>query len=281
MSRKRCPFRSYEKEEIMKTIGFIGCGNMASAIIKGLIGDGFDPADIRIYDHHPEKTDVFAKVGAVIYSDETEVAKNSDAVVIAIKPQVMKELLLKLGKCAPEAVYVNIAAGVTTASMKRLLGYDAKVVRVMPNTSLTMGLGATAICRTAPVSEDEFGFVKNMFACAGIVEETDEDMMNAIISVNGSSPAYVYYMAKAVLDGAEKQGIDRTAALRLFVKVLEGSAKMLAESGMPPQELCDRVCSKGGTTIEAINVFDRHSVSDAIIEGMEACTKRAGELDLN
>ena len=264
----------------MNRIGFIGCGNMASAMIGGLIKTGCDPALINVFDIDADKARAFGERGANVCSDEPDVAIKSDFVVLAVKPQVMKPLLEKLGGANKNAVYVCIAAGVSTASVKRFLGYDAKVVRVMPNTSLLMGLGATAMSHSEPVSDAEFAFVKGLFESSGIVEEVGEDMMNAVISVNGSSPAYVYYLAKAVVDGAEKQGIDRDTALRLFAKVLEGGAKMLTDSGLSPDELIDRVCSKGGTTIEAINVFDARGVEDAVIEGMEACTGRACELDL-
>ena len=264
----------------MKRIGFIGCGNMASAMFGGIIKTGYDPALINAFDIDAEKARAFGERGANVRADEIGVAENSDFVVLAVKPQVMKPLLEKLGACNENAVYVSIAAGVSVASVKRLLGYDAKVVRVMPNTSLLMGLGATAISRSEPVGGEEFAFVNTLFASSGIVEEVGEDMMNSVISVNGSSPAYVYYLAKAVADGAEKQGIERGTALRLFAKVLEGSAKMLTDSGITPEELIDRVCSKGGTTIEAVNVFENRGVHDAVIEGMEACTRRAEELDL-
>ena len=264
----------------MKSIGFIGCGNMASAMIGGILKTGYDPALINVFDIDADKARVFSERGVKVRADETDVAVNSDFVVLAVKPQVMKPLLEKLGACSKNAVYVSIAAGVSVASVKRFLGYDAKVVRAMPNTSLLMGLGATALAHSEPVSDEEFVFVKTLFASSGIVEEVGEDMMNAVISVNGSSPAYVYYLAEAVADGAEKQGIDRGVALRLFAKVLEGGAKMLTDSGVTPEELVDRVCSKGGTTIEAVNVLDRRGVHDAVVEGMEACTSRAEELDL-
>ena len=187
----------------MKNIGFIGCGNMASTMIGGILKTCYDPAKINVFDIDAAKADAFGKRGVSVRADELDVAKNSDFVVLAVKPQVMKPLLEKLGACNENAVYVSIAAGVSVASVKRFLGYDAKVVRVMPNTSLLMGLGATAVSHSAPVSGEEFEFVKTLFASSGIVEEVGEDMMNSVISVNGSSPAYVYYLAKAVADGAE------------------------------------------------------------------------------
>ena len=264
----------------MKRLGFIGCGNMASAMFGGVVKTGFDPALISVFDIDAAKARALGERGAAVRADELDVAKNSDFVVLAVKPQVMKPLLEKLGACAENAVYVSIAAGVSVASVKRFLGYDAKVVRVMPNTSLLMGLGATAVSHTPPVTDGEFEFVKSLFASSGIVEEVGEDMMNSVISVNGSSPAYVYYLAKAVADGARQQGIDPDVALRLFAKVLEGGAKMLTDSGLSPDELIDRVCSKGGTTIEAVNVLEERGVHGAVIDGMKACTKRAEELDL-
>lgn len=253
---------------------------MATAIIKGLLGSDYSPKDIYVYDIDEAKVSQFTEKGINGCSDERSVALSSDFVVLAVKPQVIEELLVKLGNCAENAVYVSIAAGISTATIKRILGYDAKVIRVMPNTSLLMGLGATALSYTPPVTEDEFGLIESVFAASGIVERIDESLMNAIICVNGSSPAYVYYLAEAVIDGAEKQGIDRETALRLFVKVLEGSAKMLSDSGDTPSELISKVCSKGGTTIQAINTFNQRGVHDAVVEGMDACTRRAAELDI-
>lgn len=264
----------------MRKIGFIGCGNMATAIIKGISKNGILPSDIYVYDIDSEKVSNFVNLGMNACDGERDVVKKSDIVFLAVKPQVFEGVLKTIGDCSKDTVFVSIAAGITTDTIKRILGYNAKVVRVMPNTPLLLGLGATALSFVEPVSEDEFKTVKSIFETSGIVEQVDESMMNAIISVNGSSPAYVYYFAKAVADGAKNQGIDGNTALKLFAKVLEGSAKMLVESGHTPEQLIDMVCSKGGTTIEAVRILERDNVDKTIDEAMKACTKRAEELDI-
>lgn len=265
---------------MMKKIGFIGCGNMASAIINGISNNGVPSNCIFVYDIDSDKLSHFYEIGMNACVDERDVVEKSDIVFLAVKPQVIEGVLKKIGNCSENTVFVSIAAGITTDSIKRLLGYDAKVVRAMPNTPLMLGLGATALSFVSPVSRDEYDIVKEIFETSGIVEDIDESMMNSVISVNGSSPAYVYYFAKAVADGAKNQGIDSDVALKLFAKVLEGSAKMLVESGYTPEQLIDMVCSKGGTTIEAVKILQRDHVDETIDEAMKACTKRADELDI-
>ena len=148
----------------------------------------------------------------------------------------------------------------------------------MPNTPLLLGAGATALCRGKSVPDDEFERVKEIFAASGMVEVLPEEQMNAVISVNGSSPAYVYLMAKAMVDGASEQGIDPKTALRLVAGTLEGCAKMLTDSGHSPDELIRMVSSPGGTTLKALDVlYDRHFES-ALKDAMLACTRRAEEL---
>lgn len=264
----------------MKKIGFIGCGNMATAIIKGISSNGIAPERIFVFDVDSGKMSHFSEKGMNACSCETDVVVKSDIVFLAVKPQVIEGVLRSIGDCSADTVFVSIAAGISTDTVKRILGYDAKVVRAMPNTPLLLGLGATALSFVPPVSREEFDIVRDIFATSGIVEEVDESMMNSVISVNGSSPAYVYYFAKAVADGAKNQGIDADTAIKLFAKVLEGSAKMLTDSGYTPEQLIDMVCSKGGTTIEAVKILERDNVDKTIDEAMKACTKRAEELDI-
>ena len=156
--------------------------------------------------------------------------------------------------------------------------YKRQVVRVMPNTPLLLKKGATALCPSENISDDDKTIVYNMFAGSGVCEYIEESHMNEIIAVNGSSPAYIYLFAKAMADYAKNCGIEYDKAMNLVCATLEGSAAMLRDSGEPVETLIDRVCSKGGTTIAAMDKLKEHGFYEAVLDGMDACTKRAEEL---
>lgn len=260
-------------------IGFIGAGNMATAIIGGLIRCDFNKKDILVYDVFADKLNTFADMGLSVADSAISLTKNSDIIVLAVKPQQYGEVIEGIAAAADMSkTFVSIAAGITIDFVRTKLSLNAPVVRVMPNTPLLMGKGATALSPSENVSYEVFELVKGMFECSGVVEVLPESLMNAVISVNGSSPAYVYLFAKAVCDSAETQGIDRITAMRLFAAVLEGSAEMLRYSGDDPDTLIAKVSSKGGTTIAALEQLYAHGFEAAIDDAMKACTKRAEEL---
>ncbi len=260
-------------------IGFIGAGNMATAIIGGLVRSGFEKKDIFVYDVFKEKLSTFANMGLSVSDSSLSLTKEADIIVLAVKPQQYGEVIEGISSEATmDKTFVSIAAGITIDFVRRKLSINAPVVRVMPNTPLLLGKGATALSPSDNVSDEVFGVVKGMFECSGVVEILPESLMNAVISVNGSSPAYIYLFAKAVCDSAEAQGIDREVAMKLFAKVLEGSAEMLRSSGDDPDTLIQKVSSKGGTTIAALERLYAHGFEEAIDDAMKACTKRAEEL---
>lgn len=260
-------------------IGFIGAGNMATAIIGGLVRSGFEKKDIFVYDVFKEKLSTFANMGLSVSDSSLSLTKEADIIVLAVKPQQYGEVIEGISSEATmDKTFVSIAAGITIDFVRRKLSLNAPVVRVMPNTPLLLGKGATALSPSDNVSDEVFGVVKGMFECSGVVEILPESLMNAVISVNGSSPAYIYLFAKAVCDSAEAQGIDREVAMKLFAKVLEGSAEMLRSSGDDPDTLIQKVSSKGGTTIAALERLYAHGFEEAIDDAMKACTKRAEEL---
>lgn len=264
-----------------KTVGFIGGGNMAGAIIGGIVRTGaYPPEQIVVYDRHAEKREALKeKTGVRTAQSEEELTAGSSLVFLSVKPQNFSEVLEKIKPVAdPGKVFVSIAAGITSTYISEKLGYDCPVIRAMPNTPLLIGKGATALCKTGTVPEDSFQLVRSFFAACGIVETVTEEQMNAVISVNGSSPAYVYLLAKAMTDSAVEQGIDAKTALSLICQTLEGSAGMLRLSGYTPQTLIDMVSSRGGTTIEALQVLRNRGFERTVDEAMKACTKRAEEL---
>lgn len=264
----------------MKKIGFIGAGNMATAIINGIISQNNGKADfISIFDVSQEKCDLMQSIGVNICTSGVDVVNTCDIIVLAVKPQNYAEVLTSLKDVVnTEKTFVSIAAGISIAFVQENLGCECPVVRVMPNTPLLLKKGASALCPSDNISEENKQIVYDMFAGSGVCEYLTEDYMNKIISVNGSSPAYIYFFAKAMADYAKEVGIDYDKAMNLICATLEGSAAMLRESGDSVDVLIDKVCSKGGTTIEAINTLKERKVDEAIKDAMAACTKRAEEL---
>lgn len=264
----------------MKKIGFIGAGNMATAIIKGLMAQNNNNADfINVFDVSAEKCELMHSLGANVCTSSNDVLANSDIIVLAVKPQNYPEVLERLKTSVDESkTFVSIAAGISIAYVQNLLGCKCPVVRVMPNTPLLLKKGASALCPSENISEEDKIIVYNMFAGSGVCEYITEEHMNEIISVNGSSPAYIYLFAKAMADYAQAHGIDYGKAMNLVCATLEGSAAMLRESGDSADVLIDKVSSKGGTTIAALDKLREHSFYEAVQDAMDACTKRAEEL---
>ena len=263
----------------MKKIGFIGGGNMATAIIKGLIAQNGSADFIGVFDLSEERRNAMREMGVNVYSSSPEVVRLSDIIVLAVKPQNYAEVLEEIrGEAGTDKTFVSIAAGISIAYVQNALGCACPVVRVMPNTPLLLKKGASALCPSAEISAEDKQVVYDMFAGSGVCEYITEDHMNEIISVNGSSPAYIYLFAKAMADYAASKGIDYDKAMNLICATLEGSAAMLRESGDSADVLIEKVSSKGGTTIAALEKLREHGFTDAIFDAMEACTKRAEEL---
>lgn len=263
-----------------KTIGFIGAGNMANAIISGiLLHEVTLPQNIFVYDIDKEKCDKLGKKGISVCRTLCDVLTSSQYTVLAVKPQNYEEVLKELSKKVTEdKIFVSIAAGISIEYIQKTLNCSLPVVRVMPNTPVLLGKGASALSKSGNISEEDFDFVKSLFALSGVAEELPESLMNTVIAVNGSSPAYIYLFAKAMIDYACENGIPHDAALNLVCASLEGSAAMLRESGDTPEILIKKVCSPGGTTIEAVNTLNEYSFYDAVKKAMDSCTKRAEEI---
>lgn len=263
-----------------KKIGFIGAGNMTTAIINGILKNKAKNAeDIIVYDPDEEKVKLMQEKGIKGAVSGAALTSESDIIVLAVKPQSYDEVLGQIKSSADDKkVFVTIAAGISIEYVQKGLEKNCPMVRVMPNTPLLLGKGATAMCRSENISDGDFNEVYNIFALSGDVEILPENKMNEIIAVNGSSPAYVYLFAKAMVDYAQSVGIDAKTALGLVCKTFEGSAEMLRSSGDTPEKLIEKVSSKGGTTIEALKVLNERQVPKAIFDAMAACTKRAEEL---
>lgn len=264
----------------MNKIGFIGAGNMATAIINGMLSNKVvNASDVYVFDLDKQKLEIMSSQGINACQNANAVVESCHFVVLAVKPQNYQEVLQGISSSVTDnTVIVSIAAGISIDYVVSTVGKKCPCVRVMPNTPLLLGCGATALCPSDNITEEDFCVVKNMFATSGVCQVLPESQMNTIISVNGSSPAYVYLFAKAMCDYATEQGISADVAMDLICATLKGSAEMLMQSGDTPDELIKKVSSPGGTTIAALNVLDEGSFYQNIKDAMQACTKRAEEL---
>ena len=264
----------------MTSVGFIGAGNMGFAIIKGIAGTNLrDSVKLYAYDPKPEMLDRLSEFGAAPCTTEKELAEKCDYVFLAVKPQQLDVVLDAAAAGLDESkVIISICAGITAEYIQSKTMPNAKVVLVMPNTPLLLGEGASAMAKNAAVNEDEFEFVKNIFASCGKVAVVPENKMKEIIAVNGSSPAFIYLFAKAFVDYAKSEEIDENAAKELFAQSLIGSAKMITDSGYTIDELIKMVSSPGGTTLAGLAELYDGNLEKTVKKACESCTKRAYEL---
>ncbi len=264
-------------------LGFIGGGNMAFAIAGGVLASELcAESDMYISDPNDAALEKFSALGVSV-STQNKNALQADYIILAVKPFIMPlvltELREKYSDLIADKVFITIAAGIDIGTIKEALGYDAKVVRVMPNTPAMALAGMSVItAEHEPVTNDEYDTVIKIFKAVGEVEILPESLLNSVIALSGSSPAYVFMMIEAMADAAVRDGITRPAAYRLAAQSILGSAKLLLETGKHPGELKDMVCSPRGTTIEAVKKLEECGFRSAIIEAMEACTDKANNL---
>ena len=268
------------KEENMK-LTVIGLGNMATAMISGIIKAGvFTPHDITGSDASSsqiQKAESDLKINTTDSNEEA--VKGSDYVIIAVKPQIYETVLPQIASArSKEQVIISIAPGKTLSYLEEGLGKDAKIVRIMPNTPALVGEGCTGVCRNTNVSDEEFDLVMKILTSFGKAYEVAEKMMDAVVAVSGSSPAYVFMLIEAMADGAVAEGLDRATAIRMAAQAVLGSAKMVLETGKHPGELKDMVCSPAGTTIEAVAVLENGAFRGTVIDAMSACAEKSRQI---
>ena len=257
--------------------GFIGAGNMAQAMIGGILKEKLVSKDEIIASAATQKTldAVKDKFGVQTTLDNQEIAK-ADMIFLAVKPvyceQVLREIKDKLTK---DRIIVSIAAGKTMAWLEEQLGKDTKIVRTMPNTPALVGAGITAVCPNEQVTDKELTQVCEVLESFGKAEVIKESMMDAVIAVSGSSPAYVFMFIEAMADAAVAEGMPRAQAYRFAAQSVLGSAKMVLETGKHPGELKDMVCSPAGTTIEAVRVLEQTGFRGSVMECMKACADKS------
>lgn len=262
-------------------IGFIGCGNMASAMIGGILRKGiFHKEEIIVSNLTKDGSKRSReRLGVTATMDNREVVKSAKIVVLAVKPQFYEEVLGEVKDLlTPEHMVVGIAPGKTLAWLEEKCGLPLKVVRLMPNTPAQVGEGMTGACINDKVTEDDLTQVRAITDSFGRTEVVPERLMDAVGAVSGSSPAYVFMFIEAMADAAVAQGMPRKQAYQFAAQAVLGSAKMVLETGMHPGELKDMVCSPAGTTIEGVRTLEKTGLRSAVFEALQACAEKGKRL---
>ena len=257
-------------------LGFIGTGNMAGAIMGGIIKEGIiSPDEIigaDVFEAGREK--VKTMYGIHVTADNIEVAEKADTLFLSVKPQFYASVISEIKDSVREnQLIITIAPGKTLAWLEEQFGKKLKIVRTMPNTPAMVGEGMTAVCPNDSVTKEELDYALQILGAFGKTEVVPEHLIDAVVSTSGSSPAYVFMMIEAMADAAVADGMPRAQAYKFAAQAVYGSAKMVLETGKHPGELKDMVCSPGGTTIEAVRVLEERGFRSALIEAMKACAE--------
>jgi pyrroline-5-carboxylate reductase len=259
---------------------FIGAGNMAEALIRGLLRAGTSPGQITATVRRPERIVELEKAhGLVAITDNAAAAKDADVIVLCVKPQAMARVVAQIAPVVnPSKLLISIAAGVPIAAIERKLGAGSRVVRAMPNTPALVGLGATALSGGGHATAEDVAFAQKLFDAVGITTVVDESLLDAVTGLSGSGPAYMFLVIEALSDAGVKVGLSRHVALKLAAQTVLGSARLLIETGQHPGHLKDQVTSPGGTAIVGLHTLEAGGLRTTLIDAVEAATKRAKEL---
>ncbi|MFZ5469241.1 MAG: pyrroline-5-carboxylate reductase [Myxococcota bacterium] len=261
-------------------IAFLGAGNMAEALIKGLLRSGVSADHVTATARRTERQEELRRLyGIGVTGDNLAAAKNADVVVLAVKPQAMDQVLAQVASAVDgEKLVISIAAGVPIAALERKLGKGAHVVRAMPNTPALVGAGATALSGGEHATEEDLKTAQRLFDAVGTTTVVEEGLLDAVTGLSGSGPAYVFLVIEALSDAGVKVGLPRYTALALAAQTVLGSAKLLIETGAHPGHLKDQVTSPGGTAIAGLHTLESGGLRTTLIDAVEAATRRAKQL---
>ncbi len=260
-------------------LGFIGSGNMAKAMIKGIIASGIVQAgDITAADSKADALGELVALGVRTTPDNLTAAANT-IVFLSVKPQVYPQVIAEIKEAiTPATVIVTIAPGWTLEKLRSAFGKDVKIIRAMPNTPAMSGEGMSAVCPNDAVSGAELQFVSQLFSCFGKCETVPEKLMDVVGAVSGSSPAFAFMFIEALADGAVAEGMPREQAYKFAAQAVLGSAKMVLESGKHPGMLKDMVCSPGGTTIEGVQTLESGAFRGTVMKAVRSCVEKSQHL---
>jgi pyrroline-5-carboxylate reductase len=264
-----------------KIIGFIGAGNMGSAMIGGILDSSLATTGQLIASAHSPATLERIKNRFSIETtlSNTKVAERSDVLFLAVKPDKFEEVIEEIAPVvSPSCIVISIAAGKTLDELAKMFARKIKIVRAMPNTPALVGEAMSAICANELVTANDLSLVTELFGSFGRSEVIPEKLMDAVVGVSGSSPAYVYLFIEAMADAAVADGMPRAMAYKFAAQSVYGAAKMVLETGEHPAVLKDAVCSPGGTTIEAVASLEKSGFRDAVITAQRSCSAKSREM---
>lgn len=283
-------------------IGFIGAGNMAQAIIKGLISNNVvDNDDIIVNANTIDSlSNIKTKYEVNVTTQKKEVLRFSDVIILAVKPnqidEVIQDIKQDMNLIDSNTIFISIAAGITIERLEKAFyynnvsgqdkiltenyedDYQFKIVRTMPNMPASVGAGMTGVAINRYVKFSDIDKVLSIFSAIGKVEIIEEKLMDAVVALSGSSPAYMYLIIEAMAKAAESEGMKKEVAMKFAAQAMIGSGKVILEQKVDPSQLIKEVCSPGGTTIEAMKILEKNDVEGIFIEAMEACINRSKEL---
>lgn len=262
-------------------LGFIGLGNMAKAILAGLLKSGMFSAEDVV---GSDVAEAMRQIAADKYHIQTtesnaEVASNVDVLVLAVKPQFLEGVLVEIAPYVTgDTLIISIAAGKSLAWLHEKLNTEAKIIRFMPNTAAMVGESSTAICRDAYATDEDVALAVQMCESFGVAQVIDEKLMDVFSAIGGSSGAFAFLYMEALADGAVAAGMPRKMAYEIAAQATLGAAKLMRESGEHPGILKDMVCSPGGTTIQGIRALENGSVRGSVMAAIEACVEKSKKL---
>jgi len=263
-----------------RTIGFVGAGNMAEAMLRGLLrGDDFPPSQISASGPRRERVEELREKYGINATTDNRVPASAEIVVLSVKPQIMSRVLDEVGgTISPDALVISIAAGVPVSAIQAKVGAGTRVIRAMPNTPALVDAAATAIAGGEHARESDLADAKKIFDAIGLTVILEESQLDAVTGLSGSGPAYVFLILEALSDAGVKVGLSRRTAQLLAAQTLLGSAKMLLETNEHPGRLKDMVTSPGGTAITGLHTLEHGGVRTTLMNAVEAATRRSREL---
>jgi pyrroline-5-carboxylate reductase len=262
-------------------LGVIGGGNMARAIVSSALASGFLQAGhIVVSDPLAERRAELADSLGIASVQDNRAAGRSRRVILAVKPQVMGEVLSGglAEVISDETLVISIAAGVSSAFLDKKLSRRGRIVRVMPNTPIMVGAGASAISPGPRAKKDDTLWTRKLFEAGGVVVEVEEKLIDAVVAVSGSGPAYFFYLMEAMIQAGLAEGLDRETATRLAGATCSGAGRLQSCTGLDPAELRRQVTSPGGTTQRAIELLNAAGVNKSLVQAFRACADRSREL---
>lgn len=263
-----------------KKLGFIGTGNMAEALVRGLLRTGAaNPEDVWASARRAVRLEQLHKDHGIHVGDNLTVARESDIVILAVKPQIMDKVLREIGPAiGHDKLVISIAAGVPIEAIERRLHPPSRIIRTMPNTPALVGAGATALAAGEHATADDLAVAERIFQSVGTTVVLDEVLLDAVTGLSGSGPAYVFLIIEALSDAGVKVGLSRYNAQALAAQTVLGAAKMLIDTGEHPGLLKDKVTSPGGTAIAGLHTLEAGGLRTTLMNAVEAATRRSKEL---